>query len=208
MKPKINFILFICFCLLNIQNNCLSLRKETSFLEIKKMDTELNDFGLTPTINIKEPQINFDLEKDLHNLSQASENKPRNNIIGGFIKPKIVNYLQKQDKIIAEFSNKKDNHDLYSVEYKKEKKIEDDVHRIAKAYNYEPKKAEKNSSFIPAAKVYNDKSLSKPEIVKNLRKDLNLMTPLIPPSFLPVQKVKELTPAAQVDLKLKQFYHE
>jgi hypothetical protein len=175
------------------------------------METELNDFGLTPTINIKEPQINFDLEKDLHNLSQSSENKPRNNIIGGkFRNPKIVNYLQKQDKIIADFSNKKNNHDLYSVEYKKptEKKIEDDVHRIAKAYNYEPKKVENNSAFIPASKVYNDKSLSKPEIVKYLRKDLNLMAPPIPPSFLPVQKVKELTPAAQVDLKLKQFYHE
>lgn len=52
-----------------------------------------------------------------------------------------------------------------------------------------------NYGYVSDVKKYTDK----PEFVKFLRKDQKILSPNIPANYLPVEKVKELSPAGKVD---------
>ncbi len=155
-------------------NNPAFIEKTTRLFDTAEID-------LTPTINLNEGSVDYD---DQTNPFQEDENNPSSP------RPK-ANLIQKKEKII---DNKKESNKASNQPKevdKKERKYEKVFkHADTKAYNYNPL-FEKSYS----------KHLEQPKRVKSLLKDNPIKHAQIPPTFGPVQVVKQLSATAQADIK-------
>jgi len=132
---------------------------------------ETLSIGLTPTVNINEG--NFDITND--------------NVDPGFIKPKIVNFIHKKEKLL---DNKKPDNLGRSV--------------LEKVGFFQPNIAAKSEKKVELKE--NRVEIETPKLVKYLKKENPVKAPGIPKTFHPVQMVKELSPTAKKDLELRDHF--
>ena len=116
---------------------------------------------------------------------------------------KIKNVEQEQVKIEnidgRKYETVKINNEVakYRVEKKPIKTLDDYATKVVKGYN-----------FNPVNERLYSKNTEKPKLVKLLRKDSPLIKAKIPSSYQKVEIVKQLSPAGEADLKIRDLYSE